>query len=606
MKLKTLIFAASFVLLSGCHSPQVTDSDVADTNTKVVNTKSSVINTPSANVSSIAKSTAMVVTANPHASKAGIDVLKAGGSAVDAAIAIEAVLSLVEPQSSGLAGGGFMVHFNNATNELSVYDGREVAPSGATETMFLNDAGESIGYINAKHSGLSAGVPGMVSMLHLAHADHGKLPWGQHFSAASKLANNGFAISPRLHSFMSRMQKYIPSTPEEGPIDAYTYFYTTDGEPKAVGSLLKNPAYAKTLTRIASDPREFYEGQTAELIVDQVSQSPRAGSMTLADLKNFQARKQTALCMPYKEHRVCGPRPASSWVGMAAMLGISERGPATQKGADSNAVNWARFADAQRLAYADRDQYVADDTFVQVPLTELIDPSYLAQRASLIQANSALESVSAGDPWAVSQKAAARYGQDATVDYAGTTHFVVVDTQGDVVSLTASVESIFGNARMAGGLFLNNQLTDFSFKPNDEQGQAIANKVAPGKRPRSSMSPTIVLDKDGEFLMATGSPGGNSILAYTAKSLLGVLEWGLSPQQAVELPNMVARGNSVRIEKDRASPDLIQGLRDYGFQVKESAGENSGLSVVLKHSDGRLEGGVDPRREGTIEVIKQN
>jgi len=203
----------------------------------------------------------------------------------------------------------------------------------------------------------------------------------------------------------------------------------------------------------------------------------------------------------------------------------------------------------------------------------------------------------------VSQKEAARYGQDATVDHAGTSHFVVVDTQGNVVSLTASVESIFGNARMAGGMFLNNQLTDFSFKPVDDQGQAIANKVVPGKRPRSSMSPTIVLDNDGEFFLATGSPGGNSILAYTAKSILGVMEWGLSPQQAIELPNMVARGDRVRIEKDRASPELIQALRDYGFEVRESAGENSGLSMVMKRSDGTLEGGVDPRREGTIETL---
>jgi len=587
MKIKTIFIVAGVSFLSACQSAPPANSQTEFARATANSDQAQ----------------AMVVTANPHASLAGIEVIRAGGSAVDAAIAIEAVLSLVEPQSSGLGGGGFMVHFENASNELSVYDGREVAPQGAKERMFLNDEGESIGYINAKHSGLSAGVPGMVSMLHLAHQDHGKLAWGKHFDAAISLANEGFAISPRLHGFITRIQKFIPAKLEDGPLESFQYFYTADGQAKAQGSILKNPDYAKTLERLATNPRELYEGETAKLIVEQVSQSPRAGSMTLEDLKNYQARKQSAVCMPYKDKTLCGPPPASSWVGMAAMLGIQERGPATLAGGADNAANWARFADAQRLAYADRDRYVADDTFVQVPLKELIDADYLGQRAALIQAGQAIESVSAGDPWAVSQKEAARYGQDATVDHAGTSHFVVVDTQGNVVSLTASVESIFGNARMAGGMFLNNQLTDFSFKPVDDQGQAIANKVVPGKRPRSSMSPTIVLDNDGEFFLATGSPGGNSILAYTAKSILGVMEWGLSPQQAIELPNMVARGDRVRIEKDRASPELIQALRDYGFEVRESAGENSGLSMVMKRSDGTLEGGVDPRREGTIETL---
>lgn len=545
--------------------------------------------------------TAMVVTANPHASKAGLDVLRAGGSAVDAAIAIESVLSLVEPQSSGLAGGGFMVYFDNATNTLTVYDGREMAPAGATEAMFLKEDGESIGFINAKHSGLSTGVPGIVSMLELAHKDHGQLPWGEHFSAAKQLAEDGFEVSPRLQSFITRMQKHIPKTLDQGPLDAYQYFYRDD-QPIEVGSLLRNPDYAQTLQRLAKDPREFYEGETAKQIVAQVSHAPRAGSLTLEDLKNYQARKQSALCMAYKDKQICGPKPASSWVGVAAMLGIYEAGPSSRPGGAENSVNWAMFAQAQQLAYADRDQYVADNEFVEVPLAGLINSSYIKQRAAQISVDRANANITAGDPWAFENKEAAYYGEDATVDRAGTTHFVVVDSKGNVVSLTASVESIFGNARMAGGMFLNNQLTDFSFKSSDSEGRAIANKVAPGKRPRSSMSPTIVLDENNEFFMASGSPGGNSILAYTAKTLLGVMEWGLSAQQAVDLPNMVARGERVRIEKDRATPELIQSMRDFGFEVRESEGENSGLSVVVKHQDGRLEGGVDPRREGTIEI----
>lgn len=556
--------------------------------------------------SPLTSSNAMVVTANPLASKAGLDILRAGGSAVDAAIAIEAVLSLVEPQSSGLAGGGFMVYFDNESNELTVYDGRETAPAGVTDTMFLKEDGESIGFFNAKHSGLSTGVPGMVSMLELAHKDHGLLQWGEHFGAAIQLAEQGFEVSPRLQNFISRMQKYIPKEIAEGPLDAYRYFYKDD-QPIAVGSLLPNPAYAQTLARLAKDPREFYEGETANLIVAQVAQSPRAGSLTLDDLKNYRARKQAALCMDYKTKKICGPQPASSWLGMAAMLGIYEAGPTSRPGGSGNPVNWSMFAQAQQLAYADRDQYVADNDFVDVPLAGLLSPDYHQLRAAQINVDGANENIAAGDPWEFEPKEnqeAAYYGEDATDDRAGTTHFVVVDVKGNVVSLTASVESIFGNARMAGGMFLNNQLTDFSFKPKDDEGDLIANKVEPGKRPRSSMSPTIVLDENNEFFMASGSPGGNSILAYTAKTLLGVMEWGLSAQQAVDLPNMVARGQRVRIEKDRADPELIQAMRDYGFDVRESAGENSGLSVVIRHADGRLEGGVDPRREGTIETLE--
>ena len=551
--------------------------------------------------------TAIVVTANPLASKAGAEILRAGGSAVDAAIAIEAVLSLVEPQSSGLGGGGFMMHFDNATNTMAVYDGRETAPALVTETMFLDDKGKSIGFFNAKNSGLSTGVPGMVSMLALAHQDHGALPWGPQFDRAKQLAEDGFEVSPRLAGMIKRFGKYIPSTLDQGPIDAHRYFFKQNGEPLAVGDLRTNLGYADALDLIADNPRSFYEGPLAEKIVQQTSQSPRAGSLSLDDLRNYKAQKREALCTPFKATFVCGPPPSSSWVAVGQIMGLLDNlAGVTKDGVDTanDVDNWVVFAEAQRLAYADRDQYVADDQFVDVPLAGMLSADYLSLRAKLIDPKKAAIEVSPGDPWAYQSSNQVRYGDDATDDQPGTTHFVVVDGDGNVVSMTASVESIFGNTRMAGGMFLNNQLTDFSFNPVDQSGQAVANKIAPNKRPRSSMSPTIVLDQGGEFLMASGSPGGNSIIAYTAKTLVAVLQWGLSPQQAVDLPNMVARKGKVRIEKSRASADLISGLREYGYEVNESAGENSGLSVVYRHANGRLEGGVDPRREGIIELIE--
>ena len=546
----------------------------------------------------------MVVTANPLASKAGADVLRAGGSAVDAAIAIEAVLSLVEPQSSGLAGGAFMVHFDNATNKLDVYDGREAAPNGATERMFLNQEGESIGFLNAKNSGLSTGVPGVVAMLALAHQDHGKLAWGTHFAGASKLANEGFAISPRLAGMIERFGKYIPSTEDQGPTDAYNYFFDDNGQPKVAGDVLINKPYAKTLEAISLDPAAFYRGSIAKEIVAQTSAQPRNGTLSLNDLEQYQSLKKQALCAPYKNKLLCGPPPASSWVAVGEIMGLLEHGAAFSSAGSDDVRNWVMFAQAQRLAYADRDQYVADNQFADVPLDGLLNSEYLKQRATSIGADKAAEKVLPGDPWAFEKSQKVAYGKDGTNDMAGTTHFVVVDGDGNVVSMTASVESIFGSTRMAGGMFLNNQLTDFSFKPSDDEGKAIANKVAPNKRPRSSMSPTIVLDENGEFLMASGSPGGNSIIAYTAKTLVGVFDWELSPQAAVDLPNLVARGDKVRIEQSRASAELIAGLRDFGFNVKESAGENSGLSVVLRKADGSLEGGVDSRREGVIETVE--
>jgi len=546
----------------------------------------------------------MVVTANPHATEAGLEILRAGGSAVDAAIAIEAVLSLVEPQSSGLAGGGFMVHFDASENAISVFDGRETAPAAATADMFLDADNKPIGFLDAKNSGLSTGVPGVLAMLSLAHEDQGLLQWSALFERAAQLATDGFNISPRLYGMLQRYGKYIPDTIEEGPIEAHEYFFDNKGQPHPVGHLLKNPDYAHTLKLVAADVSAFYKGPIAAQIVEMVQRPPRAGRLTVEDIASYQAVKHHALCQPYKKVQVCGAPPPSSWVAVGMILGILENSHGfSDKGAE-DPMNWALFAQAQQLAYADRDQYVADTSQVDVPLQGMLHPDYLTQRAALISKDSAMASISAGDPWKYNTTTTTQVnGMDATQDVHGTTHFVIVDAQGDVVSMTATVESIFGTTRMVGGMFLNNELTDFSFKHTDDKGLPIVNAVAPNKKPRSSMSPTIVLDNKGQFLMATGSPGGNNIIAYTAKTLVGVFDWGLSPQEAVDLPNLVARGEKVRLEKDATPDSLIKALQNFGLNVDASRGENSGLSVILRKPDGSLEGAADKRREGVIGTL---
>ena len=453
----------------------------------------------------------------------------------------------------------------------------------------------------AKISGLSTGVPGVVAMLAMAHEEQGALPWDSLFDSATNLAKNGFEISPRLHGFIEYFAPYVPDTIEEGPLDTYEYFYDSSGVALPVGHVLKNPEYAETLRIIAADPAEFYTGSIAREIVDMVGRSPRAGSMTMEDVGSYVPKKREALCFTYHETRVCGAPPPSSWVAVAMILGILERGPGFSDAGVSDFHNWVLFAEAQRLAYADRDQYIADSDFVRVPLKGLMNEDYIASRSALISSEQAIPRIAPGDPWDYeSDSSHEELGRDATYNAPGTSHFVVVDASGDVVSMTATVESVFGSTRMVGGMFLNNQLTDFSFKPIDDEGRAIVNAVAPGKRPRSSMSPTIVLDKNGAFLMATGSPGGNNIIAYTAKSLIGVLDWGLSAQQSVALPNMVARGDVVRVERDTNSEELVKYLRAFGFEVDDTRGENSGLSMIVRRKDGHLEGGVDPRREGVV------
>ena len=535
--------------------------------------------------------TGMVAAAHPAAVEAGLESLRAGGDAVDAAIAVQAVLSLVEPQSSGIGGGAFMVRHDARSGETIVYDGRETAPSQISEDMFIGEDGEPLGFVEAWRSGLSTGAPGVIAMFAKAHDEHGARPWAEAFGPAIALAENGFEVAPRLNDLAARMAQF---TDIEETGAAADYLFNDAGQAYPVGHVLTNPAYAQTLQAVAEDWRNFYTGEIAEAIVGAVSESPRPGALSLEDLRDYEPNRHEALCSGYRGYTVCSaPPPSSGGVAIGMILGILERFPLAQSGADT-ADGWHLFIEASRLAYADRDHYVGDPAFADVPSQGLLDGVYLSERAGLIDLDQAIGEVRHGVPPGAPQTA-----DDVTDDAPGTSHFVVVDADGDVVSMTTSVESPFGSGRMAGGFFLNNQLTDFAFEARGEAGQLRPNAAAPGKRPRSSMSPTIVLDGDGQFVLATGSPGGNSIIAYTAKTLIAMLDWAMSPQQAADLPNVVARGDIVRIEEG-FDPELIETLRARGFEIEGGRGENSGVHIVRVGEDGALVGAADPRRDGTV------
>lgn len=585
-KTKAYFFILSLLLIASCSQTQ--SNQTADKN-----------NQP--------KAVAMVVTANPLATEAGLQILRAGGSAVDAAIAVQSTLSLVEPQSSGLAGGGFLVYYNAKTKRIEYYNGREKAPMGVTPSLFLDENGVPMPRRTAKNSGLSIGVPGIVALLDKAHQDHGQLDWKVLFEPALEHSVNGFAVSPRMYDSISRYSRFFHRTPEQGPTDLYEYLFTEDGNPLPVGHILKNEEYAKTLRIVANNPDDFYTGEIAQAIVASAQQMPMGGSLTLEDLANYEVVKREPYCSQYRSNTLCGSALPSSWVSVSMVMSLLNEAPEFSPEGAADPANWTLLAEALRITYADNNEYIADDAFIEVPIEGMMSDDYIKERAALISRDGANPNIEAGDPWAYQQNTtASRFGRDATHDDVGTTHFVIVDTQGNVVSMTSTVEGFFGSLRMAGGMILNNQLTDFSFKYEDDNGKAIANAVAPGKRPRSSMSPTIVLDEDRNFVMAVGSPGGRNIISYVAKTVVGIMRWGLTPQEAIDLPNMVARTEQVRIEKARASDEIIQALRDFGYNVYESEGEISGLSAVLKRADGSLEGGADPRREGTVGVMYQS
>jgi len=528
---------------------------------------------------------AMVAAANPLAVDAGLDVLRAGGTAMDAAVAVQAVLGLVEPQSSGLGGGAFLVFYDAATGDVTTYDGRETAPAGATPGMFMKGSKEE-DFVEAVRSGRSVGVPGAVAMLAMAHADHGKLTLTDDLAPAARLAEQGFAVSARMNGVIKMVAAFGPLPP-----DAAAYLTTDGTTPLPVGYVLKNPAYADTLRRIGAEgPMGFYEGPVAEAIVAAVHKGNDPGSLTTDDLKGYAPRRLEPICEPYRVYLVCGMGPPSSGgIGTLSALGILSHFDLAKAG--NSAEGWHLIIEAMRLAYADRDKYAADDRFVDVPVAGLLNADYLKSRADLIQPETALPKVEAGSPPGAQKRAS-----DETGGWTGTSHFVVVDASGNVVSMTTTVEGPFGSGRMAAGFFLNNQLTDFSCAPVGTDGTPIANAVAAGKKPRSSMAPTIVF-KDGQFRLAAGSPGGNAIIAYVLKTLVATLDWNMSPQDAVALPNVVARG--AVIMEPNFDPAMKQALTAMGHQISDSrAGEASGLHAIELNDSGKLVGGADPRREG--------
>jgi gamma-glutamyltranspeptidase/glutathione hydrolase len=529
-----------------------------------------------------------VAAANPLAVDAGIEILKQGGKAVDAAVAVQAMLGLVEPQSSGIAGGAFLMYYDAHTGKVTAFDGREKAPAGAHPDMFLDEHGKPLSYVEAVRSGRSTGVPGVMAMLWSAHRKFGALHWQELFTPAIRSASQGFKVPERLAMFLGEGSPFPPTN------EVRNLFSRADGDVIEEADLFQNPLYAHTLEEIARDgPRALYEGEIAAAIVHATHQAPLPGTMTDKDLSSYRADASEPLCRPYRGYSVCVPPPPSSGVSLLQMLAILDRTDiATRRPSDPQA--WFLFAQASRLIYADRDRYVADPRFVPVPVERLLDPAYVKLRALLIGTHAGPAPLPGDIPLP--------RGRDATAESAGTSHFVVVDADGDVVSMTTTVESIFGSGRTVGGFVLNNQLTDFSFVPT-EAGQLVANAVQGGKRPRSSMAPVIVLDRTGDFVAAVGSPGGSAILEYNAKTLVGLLAWKMPLKQAIELPNLIARGDTFSGEVNKFSPAVLAGLRERGIELKSGHAENSGLHGVVRLADGTYTGAADSRREGLARAL---
>ncbi len=545
-----------------------------------------------------------VAAANPLATDAGYQILKAGGSAVDATIAVQMVLTLVEPQSSGIGGGAFLMHFNG--KDVEAFDGRETAPASATENLLLESSGKPMAFYAAVVGGRSVGVPGTVRMLEMAHRQHGKLPWAQLFVPAIALAENGFNVSARMNALL------LPEVHLKKDPVALAYFYAANGKPWPVGHLLKNPEFAAVLKLIADGgSKALLEGEVAQAIIDKVQKHPvNPGTLAMSDLAGYQAKKREPLCFDYavatKNYRLCGmPPPSSGTIAIGQILGLLNTTNAASFQLENGlpGADWLHlYTEASRLAYADRAQYLGDPDFVQPPAgnwMSLLNPDYLAARAKLIGPQS-METATPGKPAGTQTS----YAPMANQPEYGTSHISVIDPFGNAIAMTTTIEDTWGSRQMvnrgkglAGGFLLNNQLTDFSFAPTDASETPIANRVQGGKRPRSSMAPTLVFDKaTGQLVLTTGSPGGALIIHYTAKTLYAVLRWGLNMQQAINLPNFGSLNGPTLLEEKRFSRATVEALRRRGHEVRE-LNMTSGLQGIQRTPNGFF-GAVDPRREG--------
>jgi len=528
-----------------------------------------------------------VSAADPRAAEAGMEMLRAGGSAADAAMAVMLALTVVEPQSSGIGGGGFLVYHDGATDDLSSYDGRETAPHAATPAYFLGPDSRPRAYDDAIPGGLSVGVPGNIRLMEMAHARHGRLPWARLFQPAIRLARDGFAITPRLH----RMLGTYAATGALSPWGR-AQFYGADGRPKPVGTLVRNPDFAALLEAIATrGPEHFYTGPARRALVATVREAERNPSpMMPDDVATYQAREREPLCGTYRGYRICGMGPPSSGeTTVFAILKQLERFDLRALGPDNPAA-WHLIAESMRLAYADRDAYLADPDFVAVPVAGLMNESYLGQRSQLISADRAMAHAEAGTPPGAERRTAGLVAQEA-----GTSHFVAVDAWGNVASYTSTIESAFGSGLTVNGMYLNNELTDFSFV-GERGGLPVANRVEGGKRPRSSMSPTIVYGPDGSVRLAIGAAGGTTIIAQVAKAIIGVIDWEMSAQAAIAMPQIMGLGDRVTLERGTRLEAMAPALRALGHQVQIV--EPGYKANAIERVGGRWIGAADPRSEG--------
>lgn len=528
----------------------------------------------------------MVAAANPLAVEAGARVLAEGGSAADAMVAVQAVLGLVEPQSSGLGGGAFLVWFDAASGTVTTLDGRETAPRAATPRLFQDEAGEPLQFFDAVVGGRSVGTPGTPALMEEAHRRWGTANWGSLFGDAIALAEDGFSVSPRLASLVARDAERLSR------FETTVAYFLPGGEPLAEGAMLQNPDYAETLRAMAAQgARAIYQGPIAEAIVDTIRTAPgNPGVLSLDDLELYAVKEREPVCVPYRGHDICGMGPPSSGaLTVGQILGMLDSFDLAALGPD-DPESWRLIGDASRLAFADRGRYMADSDFVPVPVAGLVDPDYLAERAGLLETDAALENVAPGEP---TFDHALLWADDEALELPSTSHISIVDSAGNALSMTTTIENAFGSRLMVRGFLLNNELTDFSFRSHRD-GVPIANRVEPGKRPRSSMAPTIVM-RDGAPVLVIGSPGGSRIIGYVAKSIIAHIDWGMNVQQAIAMPHLVNRFGTYDLEDATTATEFAEPLAGLGFEINVRD-LNSGLHAIAIGD--RLEGGADPRREG--------